>query len=60
MKVETELKAGNLIDDASQFVGQVSDQVGGFVAAADQQVKDLTSTVSNTASSAWNSITGLF
>jgi hypothetical protein len=58
MKVSTDLKSGNVINDAANLVSQGTAQVTGFVSAADQQARAVTQTVANTAQSAWNSLTG--
>jgi hypothetical protein len=58
MRVNTDLKSGNVISDAANLVNQGAAQVTGFVSAADRQARAVTQTVTNTAQSAWNSLTG--
>ena len=60
MKVNTEIKSGNLITDAANWVSEGAAQVVDFVSAADQQANAVTDTLSNTLNSAWNSLTGWF
>jgi hypothetical protein len=57
MRVNTDLKSGNVINDAANLVNQGAAQVTGFVSAADKQARAVTKTVTNTAQSAWNSLT---
>lgn len=58
MKVDTDLKAGNILTDAANMVSQGTAQAADFVAAADQQARTVSANVTNTAQSAWNSLTG--
>lgn len=58
MKVDTDLKAGNIITDAVDLASQSVNQVTDFVSAADQQARAVTASVTNTAQSVWNSLTG--
>lgn len=58
MKVDTDLKAGNFINDAVDLVNQGVSEVTDFVSTADQQARALTTNVTNTAQSIWNSLTG--
>ena len=60
MRVETDIRAGNFVDDvvnqANKFGGQVSD----FVSSANQQAEGLTTTVVNKSTQLWNAISGVF
>jgi len=58
MKVNTNLKSGNLLEDALQATSNLGDQVGRFFSTAERQAEDLTSTVANTASALWQDFTG--
>jgi len=60
MKVKTDLKAGNLISDATALVQQSVDYVTGFVSAANNQANDVVNSVGNAATSAYYAVTGLF
>lgn len=57
MKVETDLKAGNVVQDATRQAGEIVSQVSDFVSKANRQASDFTSGVANTTSSIWNSLT---
>ena len=58
MKVDTDLKSGNVITDAADLVSQGTTKAADFVASADQQARSVSANVTNTAQSAWNSLTG--
>lgn len=58
MKVNTDLKSGNVVSSASNLVNQGVGQVSGFVSKADQEARAVTNAVTNTVQSAWNSLTG--
>ena len=58
MKVNTDLKSGNLVSSTSNLVSQGAAQVSNFLSNADQQARAATSTVTNTVQSGWNSLTG--
>jgi hypothetical protein len=60
MKVETNLKAGNLINDAVGYTRQTVDSVTGFVASANQEANSVVGTVNNATNSAWKAVTGIF
>jgi hypothetical protein len=60
MKVKTDIKAGNFIDDAVQSAKDATTTVTGWVSNANQDANQLVGTVSSTASSAWNSLVNLF
>jgi hypothetical protein len=57
MKVLTNLKSGNLIEDAQHTASVLGDQFGGFFQAADQQAETVTSTISNKMKNVWQSLT---
>jgi hypothetical protein len=54
MKVKTNLKSGNVLNDAVQVVNYGANQVSGFFSAADQQAKGLVKSAKNTLASSWN------
>ncbi len=58
MKVNTNLKSGNLVTDVSNLVKLGSNQVVDFFSTAEQQASAVTNTVNKAAQSAWNSLTG--
>jgi hypothetical protein len=58
MKVQTDIKSGGLAQDAAAQAGNVYDQAASFVSKANQDAESVTSTVTNTASSAWDFIFG--
>lgn len=58
MKVNTDLKSGNVVSSASNLVSEGVGQVSSFVSKADREARAVTNTVANTAQSAWNSLTG--
>jgi hypothetical protein len=60
MKVKTDIKAGNFIDDAMQSAKAATNTVTGWVANANQDANQLVGSVSSTASSAWNGLMNLF
>jgi hypothetical protein len=60
MKVETNLKAGGMLQDATYQAGNAVNQVSGFVSQANQQAENLTNSVVSTTKSLWNSVTGAF
>jgi|APFre7841882724_1041349.scaffolds.fasta_scaffold05590_2 hypothetical protein len=60
MKVKTDIKAGNFIDDAMQSAKGATNTVTGWVANANQDANQLVGTVTSTATSAWNSLMNLF
>jgi ABC-type transporter Mla subunit MlaD len=60
MKVQTNLKSGNWLEDAMQAASNLGDQVGGFFDTAGQQAQGFTNSVANTASALWQDLTGLF
>ncbi len=57
MKVSTDLKAGGMLVNAAGKIETGASQVAGVVRTADQQAKALTSGITNTATSAWNTLT---
>jgi hypothetical protein len=60
MKVTTNLKSGNWMDDALSTASNLGDQASGFLYTAEQQAQGFTSTVANTANTLWQDLTGLF
>ena len=56
MKVETDLKAGGFLEDATQGASSVAVKATDFVAEAGRQADSLTNSVSSTVSSVWNSL----
>jgi hypothetical protein len=60
MKVTTDLRAGNVVEDVQHLAGQATDQVVGFVSSASQEAQDLTAWLGNTANSVWQTITSPF
>ncbi len=58
MKVQTDIKSGGIIQDAAAQAGNVYDQAASFVIKANQDAESVTSTVTNTASSAWDFLFG--
>ena len=60
MKVETDLRAGNLLTDAAQGADRVMGQVSDYLANAGKQAEDLTSSVTNKATSLWNCLNSTF
>lgn len=57
MKVETDLRAGGVLDDAARQASETAGQVSSFLTEADQQAESLTTSVVNTATSFWNCLT---
>jgi hypothetical protein len=51
MKVKTNLKAGNVLNDAVDYAKQTVDTATGFVASASQQANALVDTVGTTVTS---------
>jgi hypothetical protein len=60
MKVKTDIKAGNLIDNAVQSAKDATTTVTGWVTNANQEANQIIGTVSSTATAAWNSLMNLF
>ena len=60
MKVETDLRAGNLLADATQEADQIMSRVSEFVASAGQQAEGFTSTTTDKATSLWNCLSNTF
>ena len=58
MNVQTDIKSGGLVQDASAQAGKVYDQAASFVSKANQDAESITSTVTNTASTAWDFLFG--
>ena len=60
MKVKTDIKAGNLIDDAAQTAKAATATVTGWVANANYEANQIVGTAGSIATSAWNSLLNLF
>ena len=58
MKVNTVLKSGLLVTDASNLVNQAKTAVVDFFSTGQQQAHTVTSSVAGTVQSAWNNLTG--
>lgn len=58
MKIRTNLKSGNVINDATNFVKTGVSSVTDFVVAANKQAKSVTDTVTGATSKTWNWLTG--
>ena len=58
MKIKTDIKSGGLAQEAAAQAGNVYDQAASFVSKANQDAESVTSTVTNTASSAWDFLFG--
>jgi len=58
MKVQTDIKSGGIVQDAAAQAGNVYDQAASFVSKANQEAESVTSTVANSASSAWDFLFG--
>ena len=58
MKVQTDIKSGGFVQDAAAQAGNVYDQAASFVSKANQEAETVTSTVKNSASSAWDFLFG--
>lgn len=57
MKVETNLKAGALLENAAHTATQAAGEVGGFFSKAGQQAQSFTSGVVNKTTNLWNCLT---
>jgi hypothetical protein len=60
MNVKTNIKAGNIIDDAVQTAKDATYTVTGWVSDANQEANQVVGAVSSTVTSAWNSLMNLF
>ncbi len=58
MKVQTDIKSGGLVQDAAAQAGNVYDKSASFVSKANQEAESVTSTVTNSASSAYDFLFG--
>ncbi len=58
MKVSTELKAGSLLQDASNQAGAMASQVSNFVSTANQQAQGLTTGLVDKTTAFWKCLTG--
>ena len=59
MKVRSNLKAGNVLDSLNNTAQTITRPVTNFLSQADREARNLTGSVTNTVSSAWNSVTSL-
>ena len=60
MRVETDIKAGNLVDDAMNVVSSTYNQAADFVSKADSQAQSVVGQVESTANAVWQSVTNPF
>ncbi|HSO26482.1 MAG TPA: hypothetical protein VLS48_00305 [Anaerolineales bacterium] len=59
MKVNTDLKAGGIMQDLSAQAGKAADDTLAFVSTANQQAQEFVGGVTNTFGSAWNTFKNL-
>ena len=59
MKVSTNMKSGQIIENALQATESLGRQVSGIIYAAEQQAEGLTNVVINTANTLWQNLTSL-
>lgn len=59
MKVNTDLKAGGVVQDLSAQAGKVAEDTMSFVSTANRQAQEFVGGVTNTFASAWNTFTNL-
>jgi len=60
MRVETDIRAGNMVNDVVDQAGKLGGQVSDFVTSANQQAEGLTTTVVSKSTQLWNAISGVF
>jgi len=60
MRVETDVRAGNIVNDAGAQVNKFGGQAADFVSNANQQAEGLTTTVVNKSTKLWNCLTSTF
>ncbi|MFC2043355.1 hypothetical protein ACFLUA_04320 [Chloroflexota bacterium] len=58
MKIQTDIKSGGVVQDAAAQAGNVYDKSASFVSKANQEAENVTKTVTNSASSAWDYLFG--
>lgn len=58
MKVETNLKAGNVLNDVANLGCQSLNSSANFVNNANQQVNNLAKSVTSVGQTTWNKLTG--
>lgn len=58
MKVETNLKAGNALNDVANLGCQSMQASANFINLADKESRRLANNVTNVTQSAWNTLTG--
>lgn len=54
MKVKTNLKSGNVLNDATHLVNSSVNQVSGFLSAANHQAQTLSHGAKNAVTSSWS------
>jgi hypothetical protein len=60
MKVDTDIKAGNIISDSVTQLKDFGGQATAFVSDANRQAEKLTTTVVNKSTQLWNCLTNTF
>ena len=56
MKVETDLRAGGVLEDALAEIGLLFDNIEGLIAEADQELLSLIDETNLAATSAWDAV----
>ena len=56
MKVETDLRAGGVLEDAFGEIGLLIDNIEDLIAEADQDIKSLVAETNLAATSAWDAV----
>lgn len=56
MKVTTNLKSGNFLDDAAKSASDLGDKAQVFFSSADQQAKGITGAVVDSANTLWQGL----
>lgn len=57
MRVETDIRAGNVVNDVVDQANKFGGQVSGFLSSANQQAEGLTTSVVNKSTQLWNCLT---
>jgi hypothetical protein len=57
MKVQTDVRAGAVLEAATEQASAAANDVANFISTADQQATDLTTSLVNKATSIWNCVT---
>ena len=60
MKVETDLRAGGLVDDVTQSAGSVVETVNTFLSEASTEAQNLVDNTNRSATSLWNCLSNAF